>query len=99
MTRDEVLAMKPGRELDALVWLMLNDKPLDDLLRCRYVDGDVQPHAGYPAGHISPPPYSTNIKYAAEVALKYSVGLLPKNWAEVICKSALLLVTGWGVDD
>ena len=60
MTRDEVLAMKPGRELDALVWLMLNDKPLDDLIMCRRVDGDVQPHAGYPVGHISPPQYSTN---------------------------------------
>lgn len=51
--------MQPGRELDALVWLILNGRPASDLLTCRYVDGDVQPHAGY--GHISPAPYSTNI--------------------------------------
>jgi len=99
MNKDFVLSLKPGRELDALVWLMLNDRPLDDLLQCRHVDGDVQPYAGYPAGHISPPPYSTNIFYAGEVAKKYAVGLLPRNWAEIICKSALLLITGWGVND
>ena len=51
------------RELDALIWLWLNDKPLD-LLKCRYVDGDIQPPAGYPAGHISPPHYSRDIAAA-----------------------------------
>ena len=50
--------LKAGRELDALVWLALNDHPLD-LMNCRYVDGDIQPHAGYPFGHISPAPSST----------------------------------------
>jgi hypothetical protein len=30
--------MEAGREMDALIWLMLNDKPLD-LFKCRYVDG------------------------------------------------------------
>ena len=52
-----------GREMDALMWLLLNDKPLD-LMKCRYVDGDVQPHAGYPAGHISPDNFSTDIAAA-----------------------------------
>ena len=55
--------MEAGRELDAAVWLALEGKPID-LLRCRYVDGDIQPHAGYPAGHISPPHYSTDIAAA-----------------------------------
>lgn len=58
-----------GRELDALMWLLINDKPLD-LLKCRYVDGDVQPHGGYPAGHISPDPFSTTWHAAGLVVLK-----------------------------
>ena len=98
MTKDEVLAMKPGRELDALVWLLLNDRPLDDLPKCRHVDGDVQPHAGYPAGHISPPPYSTSTDYIFEIADKSELHVA-KNWPEVICKAALLMVTGWGIHD
>ena len=55
-----------ARELDALIWMLLNDKPLD-LLKCRYMDGDVQPHAGYPIGHVSPDNYSTFIAAAWEV--------------------------------
>ena len=60
-----------GREMDALVWLALNGKTaemIDQGVRnCRYVDGDVQPHAGHPLGHISPPPYSTDIAAAQDV--------------------------------
>ncbi len=58
-----------NRELDALMWLLLNDKPLD-LLKCRYVDGDVQPHGGYPAGHISPDLFSTDTSAAILVLEK-----------------------------
>lgn len=58
-----------NRELDALMWKMLNDKKVT-LFDCRYVDGDVQPHAGYPIGHISPEPYSTDIAAAWKVLLK-----------------------------
>lgn len=57
----QVDPMPAGREMDALFWLVLNGKPPDLLLTCRHVDGDVQPHAGYPLGHISPPDYSTNL--------------------------------------
>ena len=61
--------MEAGRGLDALVWMALNGKSIEDgTIRCRYVDGDVQPHAGYPVGHISPPHYSTD-NAAALVAL------------------------------
>jgi|GEM_PF-2388421 len=52
--------MPAGREMDALVWLALEGRPIDDILTCRFVDGDIQPHAGYPVGHISPPHYSTD---------------------------------------
>ena len=57
--------MGAGREMDALVWLALNGKSIENgTFCCRYVDGDVQPHAGYPVGHISPPRYSTDIAAA-----------------------------------
>jgi len=60
--------MEAGREMDALVWMALNGKSIEDgTIRCRYVDGDVQPHAGYPVGHISPPHYSTNDAAALEI--------------------------------
>ena len=36
---------------------------------CRFVDGDYQPHAGYPSGHISPLPYSTEMT-AAMIAIE-----------------------------
>ncbi len=66
--------LEAGRETDALVWLALNGKAgemIDQgILGCRYVDGDVQPHAGYPTGHISPPYYSTDIAWAWEVLEK-----------------------------
>lgn len=56
---DEVTVEQlPGRELDAMVWLALHDRE-PTVVGCRYVDGDVQPHAGYPTGYISPPEYST----------------------------------------
>ncbi len=58
--------MPAGREMDALFWLVLNGKPPDLLMTSRHVDGDVQPHAGYPMGHISPPDYSTNLKLLIE---------------------------------
>lgn len=54
------------RELDALMWMLLNDKELN-LLTCRYLDGDVRPHAGYPVGHISPAHYSSDTAAVAEV--------------------------------
>jgi len=69
MTREDILNMQAGRETDALIWLSLNDKPLN-ILMCRHVDGDIQPHAGYPVGHISPPHYSTDIGAAWEVVEK-----------------------------
>ncbi len=63
--------MEVGRELDALVWLAFNGKAGEitnqGILNCRYVDGDVQPHAGYPTGHISPPNYSTDVIAACEM--------------------------------
>ncbi len=63
--------LEAGRETDALVWLALNSKPGEmtdqGVFGCRYVDGDVQPHAGYPMGHISPPNYSTDIVAACEM--------------------------------
>jgi hypothetical protein len=66
MSYDE---LEPGRELDALVWQALNGQEVN-VLKCRYVGGDIQPHAGYPAGHISPPHYSTDIAAAWEVVEK-----------------------------
>ena len=69
-----------GRELDALVWMALNGqrgRMIDQgVFGCRYVDGDVQPHAGYPNGHVSPPRYSTDIAAAWEVVEK-----LEYNWS------------------
>jgi outer membrane protein assembly factor BamD (BamD/ComL family) len=56
--------MPAGREMDALVWLMMKGRLEEGLLMCRYVDGDVQPHDDYPAGHISPPPASTDLDVA-----------------------------------
>ena len=61
----DVDRMEVGRELDALIWLALNGKTGEminqDILGCRHIDGDIQPHAGYPVGHISPPNYSIYI--------------------------------------
>lgn len=69
MTPD-IMAMPAGREMDALVWMAINgQKP--NILICRYVDGDYQPHAGYPVGHISPPHYSTDIAVAWEAMEKF----------------------------
>jgi hypothetical protein len=66
MTRDEILNMPAGREMDALVWMVINNqKP--DLSMCRFVDGDYQPNAGYPAGHISPPRFSKSMVWAWDV--------------------------------
>jgi hypothetical protein len=90
VNRDEILKKPAGREMDALMWLLLNDKPLD-LTICRYVDGDVQPHAGYPVGHISPENYSTDIALALQVVEKM------REWEHLntplaICRAALLAV-------
>ena len=74
--------MPAGREMDALVWLALEGRPIDDILTCRFVDGDIQPHAGYPVGHISPPHYSTDDALALTL-LEYdndSVPLEGWNW-------------------
>lgn len=60
------ITLPPGRELDAMVWQALNGEEIN-LLACRHVDGDWQPYAGYPVGHISPPPYSTDIAAAWEM--------------------------------
>lgn len=68
----KIEGMPAGREMDALVWLALHGKPAN-LFECRYVDGDVQPHADYPAGHISPPHYSTEVS-DAWIALEYFKG-------------------------
>ena len=62
----DILTMPAGREMDALIWMALhNQEP--NISMCRFVDGDYQPHAGYPIGHISPPNYSTDIAAAWEV--------------------------------
>jgi len=59
-----------SQKKNALMWLVLNGKtegyenPFSALLNCRYVDGKVQPHAGYPVGHIDPELYSLNINSA-----------------------------------
>lgn len=66
MTRDDILKMPAGREMDALIWMALHEQN-PDLTLCRFVDGDYQPNAGYPVGHISPPNYSTDIAAAWEV--------------------------------
>lgn len=70
MTRDEILTMEAGRELDALMWMALHGQE-PNILVCRHVDSDYQPHAGYPSGHISPPHYSTDIAAAWEVIEKF----------------------------
>ena len=67
----ELGAAIAARELDAKVWLALEGRP-GDILTCRYVDGDVQPHAGYPIGHISPPHYSTDWGAAGQVVERLS---------------------------
>lgn len=51
---------EPGRELDALIYMAINDVK-GNLLTCRYVDGDWQIPSGTQGGHISPPNYSTDI--------------------------------------
>lgn len=66
MNNEEILALPAGRELDALIWKFLHNKPLTTK-DCRYVDGDVQPCVGQPVGHTSPDHYSTNISAAWEV--------------------------------
>ena len=71
---EKIETMQAGREMDALVWLALNGKPLDSLMTCRHVDGDIQPHAGYPVGHISPPDYSTDIAAAWEIVEAFRRG-------------------------
>ena len=69
-TRGKILNMPAGREMDALVWMAMNNqKP--DLSMCRYVDGDYQPNAGYPVGHIIPPPYSKEIYWAWNALSKF----------------------------
>jgi hypothetical protein len=77
MTRDEILNMPAGRELDALVWMALHGQE-PNILVCRHVDGDYQPHAGYPSGHISPPHYSTDIAAAWEVDKVTEIAMLNK---------------------
>lgn len=71
MTRDEIETMESGRELDAIIWFIANNKTID-LSECRYVDGDIQPHAGYPVGHVSPEFYSTYLPAAFNAALNIS---------------------------
>ena len=76
--------LEAGREFDALVWMMLNGQRGEmtegGVFDCRYVDGDVQPHADYPTGHISPPHYSTDIGAAWEVVSNHCGG---GRWLEV----------------
>lgn len=72
MTRDEILNMPAGREMDALVWMALHEQN-PDLTLCRFVDGEYQPNAGYPSGHISPPNYSTDIAAAWDVVKKICI--------------------------
>ena len=85
--------LEAGRETDALVWLALNGKAGEmidqNVLGCRYVDGDVQPHAGYPIGHISPPYYSIDIATALEAAEE--VGVSSADIALGICRAIIRL--------
>lgn len=62
MTHDEIPKLTL-REIDALIWQLLHNEQLN-LGNCRYVDGDVQPNAGYPIGHVSPEHYSSDIGMA-----------------------------------
>lgn len=66
ITKEEIMSMKPGHEMNALVWLAINEKPMN-ISECRHVDGDIQPFAGYPTGHISPMNYSGDIRAAWNV--------------------------------
>lgn len=61
MDKNEIEFKQPGRELDALVLKALNGLSLT-VMDCRMVDGEYQPRLGYPAGHISPYPYSTELE-------------------------------------
>lgn len=70
MTRDEILNMPAGREMDALVWLALHGRIEEGLLTCRRVDGDIQPSSLIAGGHVSPPYYSEGIGAAWEVVEK-----------------------------
>lgn len=108
MNRDEILSMKPGRELDAIV---------DNLVLNRY--GATRKHGEW----VYPAPRSTDIAASFEVAThlqkqgyyvcielkaceETSVGVYEENPAEqiayakaqtpaeAICKAALLAVTG-----
>lgn len=83
LTREEIENMPAGREMDALVWMSLNDQH-PDLSMCRFVDGEYQPNSGYPFGHISPPRYSTGISAAWEVVEKLHLMVRPSilsgNW-------------------
>ena len=66
-------SLEAGRKTDALVWLAIYRKEAGwdgkSALGCRYVDGDVQPYAGHPVGHISPPNYSTDMGATWEIVL------------------------------
>ena len=67
MTKDEILAMKPGRDLDRLVAEKIFDC---DTLTARvglHEDGDIEYCWGYPLGHDVAPNYSTDIAAAWEV--------------------------------
>ena len=62
--------LEPGRELDALVWQVLNGRE-PNIVMCRWIDGEYQPHAGYPVGHISPPHYSMDVAIAVEAIIDF----------------------------
>lgn len=84
--------LEPGRELDAMVWMARNgQKP--DVMKCRHVDGDVQPHAGYPSGHISPPNSSTDIEDALATLEEFTDVVLEKSGEYWSCWFRKLMIS------
>lgn len=84
-----------GRELDAAIWMILNDQKVQlceqGVFGCRYVDGDVQPHAGYPIGHISPPRYASDLVLAFNVV--NAMMSVPYSYEFYLCQQG----RGWDV--
>jgi|GEM_PF-3919537 len=86
--------LEAGRELDAMVWQALNGQEVSTIT-CRYVDGDVQPHAGYPVGHVSPLHYSEDMNAALLGLNKFTDVELEKtggDWSCLIYDSNYMIV-------
>jgi len=73
LTRESILAMEPGRELDALVAEKVMDIPI--IWRGPYV-------AGGPLGLGTPHKYSTDMSAAWEVVEKFDKNTFNLNWLD-----------------